>query len=84
MISTSYGALPAVSDCHGASQYVIKLLIVGAGVMSAVTFTTVGVGVSSAKPHSLENVISWSHSETVILDARPVRVVAQIVFVMVE
>ena len=51
---------------------------------AALADAEVGEGVTRANPASLKNVISWSHSETVILDARPVRVVAQIVFVVVE
>jgi hypothetical protein len=55
--STSEGVSPAVRDCHGASQYVKLLLTVGAGVMSD-ALLVIGVGVSKAKPHSVENVTS--------------------------
>lgn len=47
--STSEGASPAVSDCHGASQYVISLRTVGAGVMSAEKLVVAGVGVGVSR-----------------------------------
>lgn len=79
--STSEGVFPAVNDCQGASQNDFTLFTVGKGVISEklAVAACVGVGVSSVKSYSLEKVISWSHSETVILEAIAVSVVAQMV-----
>lgn len=52
---------------------------VGAGVINDEDAVVVGVGVSIVNPYSVENVISWSHFVTDILDPSPVRVVAHIV-----
>ena len=76
--STSEGVEPEVRDCQGASQYVNMRFTVGAGVMVE-KLVVIGEGVSSVNPHSVEKVICWSQSVTVILDARPVSVVAQTV-----
>jgi hypothetical protein len=57
-----------------------SLLTVGAGVIRDEPFVVaVGVGVSNEKPHSVENVTSWSQSVIVTLEASPVNVVAQTV-----
>jgi hypothetical protein len=57
------------------------LLIVGAAVISEAPLN-VEDGVSRVKPHSVENVISWSHSDTVTLDASPVSIVAHTLVVV--
>jgi hypothetical protein len=54
------------------------LLMVGAGVIVPESEVT-GEGVTKVKPHSLEKVICWSHSDTVTLDASPFNVIAQTV-----
>lgn len=60
LTSTSDGGSPAVSACHGASQNVYMLLIVGAGVTSeelpSEELVVIGVGVSKLYPHSEEKV----------------------------
>jgi hypothetical protein len=51
---------------------------VGAGVMRE-ALLVIGVGASNAKPHSVENVTFCSQSVMITFDAKPVRLVAQMV-----
>jgi hypothetical protein len=60
----------------------VKILFtVGDGVINE-ALLVMGVGVAKVNPHSVENVTSWSHFVIVTLDAKPVRVVAQMVVII--
>jgi hypothetical protein len=93
LTSTDDGTPPAVSACHGASQYVTRRCSVGAAVMVTgladpllslspplIEAQTVdGAGVTIEKPFSELKLTSCSHSVTVTLLAKPVIVVAHTV-----